>query len=53
MTILNNGSKAIPISMCGIHKNARHGFDAFEYDPKHENKENVITAEKTSESKIA
>lgn len=53
MIVLNNGSKTIPISMCGDNKNARHGFDAFEYDPEHEDNGNVITAEETSESKVA
>ena len=53
MIVLNNVSKTIPVSMCGKDKNSRHHFDAFEYVPEHEENGNVITAEKTSESKVA
>jgi len=53
MIVLNNCSKTIPISMCGSAKNARHHFDAFEFIPEHEKNGNVITAKKTSESKVA
>lgn len=53
MIVLNNGSKTIPVSMCGANKNSRHGNVAFECVSEHEDNGNVITVEETSESKAA